>query len=81
MQYYRCKCGQRQMQTSMGSPKDCQGCSECNTTYAQYPDDHKPLEPHDYSVTMYDQNTGKPFKLCSKCNQAEPESRAESKNP
>lgn len=65
MQYYRCKCGEAICYGSM-SPSDCEGCTICNTTYAQHPDNHQELKPH-VEVTKYDQNTGKPFKICSVC--------------
>lgn len=70
MQYYRCKCGDRQLWTTDG-PSDCVICNKCNTTLAQRPEDHKTeAKPHDYK-TYYDQNTGKPFKLCHRCGNRE----------
>lgn len=73
MRYQRCKCGKATQSTSMGS-QDCQGCSECKTTFAGHPDHHKELQPHDWG-TRYNQNTGKPYKVCNKCHRADEESR------
>ena len=52
---------------------DCQGCEICNTTFASNPDGHHELKPHDYEI-MYNQSTGKPYKRCKNCYQAEEES-------
>lgn len=81
MRYYRCKCGDAESWSSMGHPKACCGCKKCNTTLEEYPEDHKPREEHDYSLTKYDTHTGKPYKVCSKCYRDEPESFKESQNP
>ena len=56
---------------------DCQGCEICQTTFAEHPDFHEPLQPHTW-VVMYNQNTGKPYKRCTKCHQADIESYKES---
>jgi len=56
---------------------DCQGCEKCNTTYAGHPDLHEPLQPHDWG-TKYNQNTGKPYKVCKKCSEIDDESYKES---
>lgn len=58
------------------SPCDCQGCKKCNTTYAGHPDNHKELQPHTWK-TMYNQNTGKPYKRCDKCHAVDEESYRE----
>jgi len=60
------------MSTSMGT-RDCEGCNECNTTYAGNLDHHLELQPHDWG-TRYHQNTGKPFKYCKKCHTIDAES-------
>jgi hypothetical protein len=52
----------------MGAPHDCQGCYECQTTFAEDPSGHKELQPHDWGI-MYNQNTGKPYFVCEKCNE------------
>ena len=57
MQSYRCKCGKAEFFGS-DSPKDCQGCDECGTTFAQHPDHHKERIPHD-PKPQFDRNTGK----------------------
>lgn len=59
--------------TSMGGTQDCQGCTECQTTYAGHPDNHKPLQPHTWG-TMYNQHTGKPYKYCTVCQRIDDES-------
>lgn len=66
MQYYRCKCGKKELVGSYG-PSDCEGCSECNTTLAQHPDYHDIPKEHEW-YTMYDQNTGLPYERCKKCS-------------
>jgi hypothetical protein len=65
MRMLRCKCGKREAWTSQGM-QPCEGCEECNTTYASHPKYHDPLQPHIW-ITRYNQNTGKPYKLCSRC--------------
>lgn len=72
----RCKCGERVLYTSMGT-SDCEGCEKCGTTFAGHPDNHKPLQPHDWKI-MYNQSTGKPYKRCKNCSQADMESYKES---
>lgn len=56
---------------------DCQGCEICGTTFAAHPDNHKPLESHTWEV-MYNQSTGKSYKRCKKCYNADIESYKES---
>ena len=77
MRTLRCKCGAKVAWTTCEFP-DCQGCEECQTTYAGHPDNHKPLQPHTWKI-MYDQNTGKPYKRCEKCHQADEESYKEAR--
>lgn len=74
MKALRCKCGKSTMQTSMGAPRDCEGCSKCKTTYANHPDDHKTLLPHDWEEVTYHQNTGKPYETCKRCHRINNES-------
>jgi len=48
-------------------PADCTVCPECGTTLLKTLDgEFVPPGEHDL-VTKYDQNTGKPYKLCRKC--------------
>jgi hypothetical protein len=76
MQYLKCKCGKKEAWTTDGFP-DCKGCAECGTTFASHPHGHKPLQPHKWKI-MYNQKTGKPYKRCELCYEAEPESYKES---
>jgi len=55
---------------------DCQGCTECNTTFAHHPDYHKELQPHNWKI-VYNENTGKPYKRCKDCHQIDYESYKE----
>jgi len=73
---YRCKCGDKIGFGSMPFA-DCQGCDICNTTFASHPDNHKPLQSHEWE-TMYNQSTGKPYKRCKNCYTADKESFKES---
>jgi hypothetical protein len=67
MQNYRCKCGNATYYGSGEAPKPCQGCDECNTTYAQRPEDHKEREPHKWKP-QFDVNTGLPDRpICVVC--------------
>jgi len=54
------------------SPRDCQGCEKCATTFAGHPDNHKPLQPHEWIVD-FNQSTGKPYKRCGNCYQIDEE--------
>lgn len=45
MNYYRCKCGNRESWSSYG-PSRCNPCPDCGTTLGCDPDDHPPVEPH-----------------------------------
>jgi hypothetical protein len=73
MRTLRCKCGDKIMYTSTGV-HDCQGCEICGTTFAGHPDNHKPLIPHDFSIKKFNQNTGKPYYVCSRCHEVDKES-------
>lgn len=72
MRYLKCKCGKREMWTTDGV-HDCQGCDECGTTYSSHPDYHKELQPHKW-MTMYNENTGKPYNICELCYEIDKES-------
>jgi hypothetical protein len=76
MRTLRCKCGKKIAWTADSFP-DCQGCSECQTTYASNPDGHRPLQPHVWGI-KYNQNTGKPYKRCKNCFNVDEESFKES---
>ena len=71
MQYWQCKCGKKKRFESGMAPRDCQGCDECGTTYAQSPKGHKPKAPHNFKIE-YDINTGKPKRRrCIHCHRGE----------
>lgn len=71
MQYKQCKCGGRQRWDSGEVVQPCEGCSKCGTTFADGPDGHKALEPHDWQP-RYDRVTGKPDRReCSRCHALE----------
>jgi hypothetical protein len=76
MRYYRCKCGKSVLWTTDGV-RDCEGCEECNTTYSGGPNGHSELKPHTWKI-MYNQNTGKPYKICSVCGRMDEKSYKES---
>ena len=80
MQKMRCKCGEAVCYTSMGRPAKCSGCHKCNTTYAQHPDDHEELQPHEHE-TRYHQITGKPYKVCKCCGALDQDSYMEARIP
>ena len=77
MRTLRCKCGEGIAWTTDSFP-DCQGCEICQTTYAGHPDGHRPLQSHTW-ITRYNENTGKPYKMCEKCYKRDEESYKESK--
>jgi hypothetical protein len=70
MQYWRCKCGKREVYESGMSPQACEVCSVCGSTFSQSPSTHPEPIPHDW-ITKYDQDTGKPFKMCRRCGYSE----------
>jgi hypothetical protein len=74
MRSHTCKCGKRIYWESGMPPRDCEGCEECGTNYKK-----KPLIPHDFSRLLYNENTGKPYKICTKCYMVDKESYEESK--
>lgn len=53
----RCQCGKETYFHSGMPPRDCQGCTECGTTYASHPNHHKPLAPHTPKA-RYSSDTG-----------------------
>lgn len=48
MQYYRCKCGNREAHGSM-PPYRCSKCSKCGSDLATHPDLHAEPVEHDFS--------------------------------
>jgi len=79
MRTLRCKCGDKMAWTS-DNFQDCQGCEICQTTYSGHPNNHKPLQPHEWKI-MYNENTGKPYKMCKNCHEIDEESYKESRKP
>jgi hypothetical protein len=77
MRTLRCKCGEAIAWTTDGFP-DCQRCEKCQTTYAGHPDYHKPLQPHTWKI-RYNEDTGKPYKMCEKCYKRDEESYKKSR--
>ena len=66
MRNLRCQCGKRTAMTSMGM-QDCEGCPECQTTFAGNPILHEPLQPHEWRP-HYNSRTGEmDFQVCNKC--------------
>lgn len=67
MIYRKCKCGKCERWDSGETVHPCQGCDECETTFAAHPDDHRPLKPHDWKP-QFDRNTGNPSRrICRRC--------------
>ena len=79
MIYRRCKCGKSESFSSMGV-QPCQGCDECGTQYAVGPELHEPRVPHEWG-TKYHQNSGKPYKVCTRCYETDRESFKEASQP
>ena len=77
MRTLKCKCGDKTMWAT-GGVHDCEGCEDCQTTYADSPDNHKPLQPHDWGV-RYNVNTGNEYKVCKICFHVDEESYQASK--
>lgn len=61
MRVHYCKCGKCTYYESGMYPQDCQGCKECGTNYRK-----EPLKKHTWKK-MYNENTGKPYKICKIC--------------
>jgi len=57
MNFWRCKCGDREYFESGMPPRDCQGCEKCGTTLAMSKSGHEPMQPH-VPVPRYSQTTG-----------------------
>ena len=70
MQYYRCKCGKCEAWGSL-VPARCEGCDECGTTLDVSASLHTTPIPHTY-VTKYDEDSGAPYQICSRCGQHMP---------
>lgn len=68
MQYSRCKCGKCERWDSGEAVHPCEGCEACGTTFAQGPDGHLPLEPHEWEP-RFNPLTGDPDRPeCKRCN-------------
>lgn len=52
---YRCKCGHIWGSTSFGVPR-CVTCDKCGSTMGAGPNDHLPLEPHNWSEWRWEIN-------------------------
>ncbi len=77
MQHYSCKCGERTSWGSMGPP-DCKGCEKCGTRLEWIRPDGSPAiahfrlpVPHEWR-DKFDENTGKPIRVCAWCGKREP---------
>lgn len=66
MMFYRCKCGKKQVWSSI-EISECDGCYRCKTTLVSRSELHKHIIPHDF-ITKYDENTGIAYKICQRCN-------------
>lgn len=67
MRTERCKCGNAIRFGSGMTYHPCEGCEECQTTFAGHPDFHEPLQPHDFRP-VYDRYTGQPEdEECTRC--------------
>lgn len=71
MQYRRCKCGKAERWDSGWAVRECEGCGECQTTYAQRAEDHKPLQPHDYEPYYMGGSGPNPAQICKRCHHIE----------
>lgn len=88
MIYKTCKCGKSQSWSSGMRYYDCQGCSECGTTFGTTVmkngnpvTEYRPLQEHDYSIVKYNTNTGKPYTMCKWCHHIEESSFKQSRIP
>jgi hypothetical protein len=70
MMVYACSCRQESIHTSIGVPA-CSRCSICGSKFSPLgiPIVGDP-EPHTY-VIKYDENTGIPYRACTKCYERE----------
>lgn len=71
-----CKCGDKVFISTL-PPAPCQGCDDCNTSFAANIENHKPLKPHKWQV-MNNLDTGLPYKMCRECYFKDPETWANS---
>jgi hypothetical protein len=68
MNYWRCKCGRQTSWESGMPPAKCEGCNECNTTLAMYPDMHETPIEHDLEP-RFNVRTGEPDgSICRRCH-------------
>ena len=72
MRYLRCECGKAERWDTGETVHPCQGCAECNTTFATSPGSHLPLGPH-VLVDRYDERTGALSRqICTACHKSFP---------
>lgn len=76
-----CQCGKVESWSSGMRYYDCQGCKDCQTTFGTTVmkdgtpvTEYRPLQPHDFTKIKYNQETGKPYKMCKWCYQIDEES-------
>ena len=73
MQYYRCKCGQRESYGSM-APFPCQGCESCGTTLETSVSDHRAPQEHKWVGEKVDTDEGpKWLTRCAWCGVKRPQ--------
>ena len=74
MKAFRCKCGKKTLTSSMGPGQDCEGCDECQTTFADNPDHHVPLIPHDWEDRVQGPvDNPRRFEVCKRCHSVKPQ--------
>lgn len=71
MQYRRCKCGKTERWDSGEVVHVCEGCEECQTTFAQGPTGHEPLQSHDYETYYMGGSSPNPAQKCKRCHHIE----------
>lgn len=68
MQYKQCKCGKAQRWDSGYGVQPCEGCEECQTTFAGHPEGHQPLQPHTFEVYYEGGKEPNPVQMCTRCH-------------
>lgn len=73
MRYSRCKCGKRECWHSGEVMHPCAGCKDCGTSLAEHPDDHVPVEPHEWGEEQVEGSAANPtrFRVCQRCHKHE----------
>ena len=74
MQYYRCKCGNRQCWGSYG-PASCEYCAKCGTDIALGPNSHRSPTPHEFATPLVATDNGPVpgVTVCLLCNHSKKE--------